>query len=124
MDDQKHVELQLAKEVKLLTKEVTRLHDCEFLKVFAHPWKFMGFSFLKGLMIGLGTVLGATVLVAIVAFLLAQMRFVPIIGNFIEEVITHIETSGSPQIKAPTQSSFIQQYQQQKKVLEEGSSTM
>lgn len=118
------VELRLAKEVNLLTKEVTRLHDCEFLKVFKNPWKFIGFSFLKGLMLGLGTVLGATVLVAIVAYLLAQMRFVPIIGDFVEEVITHIETSGSPQIKAPTESNFIQQYQQQKKVLEEENSTM
>lgn len=117
MDDQKHVELQLAKEVKLLTKEVTRLHDCEFLKVFKNPWKFIGFSFMKGLVIGLGTVLGATVLVAIAAYLLAQIRFVPIIGDFVEQIITHIESSGATEIKTTIQESFVQQYQNDKKFL-------
>ena len=81
----------LSKEVKSLTKEVRKLKDLEYLKVFKHPWKFMGFSLLKGMMVGLGSVLGASVLVAVGIYILAQISFVPIVGDFVQEVMNQIE---------------------------------
>lgn len=89
------IELQLAKEVRELTKEVNKLKDLEFIRVFKHPWKFMWFSFLKGLMVGFGTVLGASVLVGLFVYLLAQISFVPILGDFINDIMSQIQVETS-----------------------------
>ena len=51
----------------------------------------MWFSFLKGLMIGFGSVLGASVLVGIFIYILAQIRLVPILGDLVEDVINQIQ---------------------------------
>ena len=53
--------------------------------------KFLWFSFLKGLMIGFGSILGASVLVGLFVYLLAQISFIPILGDFIEDIILQIE---------------------------------
>ena len=51
----------------------------------------MGLSFLKGLMIGFGSVLGASVLVAIFLYLIAQIQLVPILGDFVKDVIDEVQ---------------------------------
>lgn len=90
---QAEIEKELTKEVRKLSKEVKKLKNIEFMRVFKHPFKFMWFSFLKGLMVGFGSVLGASLLVGIFIYILAQISFVPIIGEFVEEVITTVTTS-------------------------------
>jgi hypothetical protein len=84
--------LALAKEVKDLAQEIGRLKKMDFMQVFNHPVKFLWYSFLKGLMVGLGSVLGASVLVAIVIYLLAQVRLVPILGDLVQDVINQIQS--------------------------------
>ena len=88
-------DIALAKEMKELTTEITRLKDMDFMQVFKHPWKFLWYSFLKGLMIGFGSVLGASVLVGLFIYLLAQVRLVPILGDFVQDVIDQIQTEQS-----------------------------
>lgn len=94
--------LALAREVKELTTEISRLKKMDFMQVFNHPIKFLFYSFLKGLMIGFGSVLGASVLVGIFIYLLAQIRLVPILGDFVQEVINQIQTEQSVQSPAKT----------------------
>ncbi len=89
-------EKELAKEIKTLTKEVKKLKDLEFLRVFKHPWKFLWFSFLKGLMVGFGSILGASVLVGFFVYLLAQISFIPILGDFIEDIILQVQFENKP----------------------------
>jgi len=83
----------LTKEIKELTKEVRKLKDLEFLRVFKHPWKFMGFSFLKGIMVGFGSILGATVLVALFIYILSKISLVPVIGDFVQDIIKEIQAN-------------------------------
>lgn len=87
------LEKELTKEVKALTKEVEKLKDLEFMRVFHHPAKFMWFSFLKGMMVGLGSVLGATVLVALLLFILSKISLVPVVGDFVKDIMQEIEIS-------------------------------
>jgi len=87
------VDKDLVKDLRLLTKEVKRLKSMEFIKVFKNPWKFMWFSFLKGLMIGLGTVLGASVLVGMLVWTLSKIKLVPIVGDFIQDVIVEVQSA-------------------------------
>lgn len=48
-------------------------------------------NFLGGLFWGFGTVLGATILVAIILFILSKLDTVPIIGDFISRILSQIE---------------------------------
>ena len=85
------LELELAREVKQLSKEINRMKSMEVIQVFKSPWKFLGFSLMKGLMIGLGSILGATLLLSGLVYLLSEMRFVPVVGDFVQDVIDRIE---------------------------------
>ncbi|OGE33638.1 hypothetical protein A3C59_00145 [Candidatus Daviesbacteria bacterium RIFCSPHIGHO2_02_FULL_36_13] len=44
-------------------------------------------NFLGGLAWGLGSVIGATVIVAILVGLLSAIDFIPFVGNFIEDIV-------------------------------------
>jgi uncharacterized membrane protein len=92
--------LALAKEVKALALEISRLKKMDFMQVFNHPVKFLFYSLLKGLMIGFGSVLGASVLVGIFIYVLAQIRLVPILGDFVQEIINQIQVEQS--VRAPS----------------------
>lgn len=99
---QKELTVNLAQDVKELTKEIQKLKNSEFLKVFAHPWKFMGFSLMKGMMVGLGSIIGATVLVGLLIYLLSKISLVPIIGDFVKDIMNQIQTESSGSTPAPT----------------------
>jgi hypothetical protein len=45
-------------------------------------WRLILFQFVRGLALGLGTVVGASILVSLIAYLLAQIDFLPIIGDW------------------------------------------
>jgi hypothetical protein len=85
------LELELSKEVKELTKEITKLKDLELIQVLKHPWRLMGLSLLKGIMVGFGSVLGATVLVALFVYILSQISLVPVVGDFVKDIIQEIQ---------------------------------
>ncbi|MDA1060359.1 MAG: DUF5665 domain-containing protein [bacterium] len=110
----------LAKELKEFSKEVRKLKNLDFLRVFTNPWKFMLFSFLKGLMVGFGSILGASVLVGAFVFLIAQVSFVPFLGDFVEDIIAQIQID---KVKDGTQPDIFDQYEETKNGLGEGSGT-
>lgn len=89
---QKHLgtETQLAKEVAKLAKIIERLEDQKPFDIMSRPRKFMWFSFLKGLMAGLGSVIGATLLVALLIYILKQIQLIPLVGDFIGNILEYI----------------------------------
>lgn len=88
---QTRLEKELALEMKELAIEMRKLKSMEFVKFYKKPWKFVWYSFIKGVMVGLGTVLGASVLVAIVLYLFAQFSHVPLIGKFFQGLANQIQ---------------------------------
>lgn len=54
-------------------------------------WRVYQINFVRGIFFGLGSVLGATVVVGVVLWLLSVFNNVPIIGNFFEQTQTTIE---------------------------------
>lgn len=73
----------LIKEVDTLSKEVQKLRDFELLQVYKHPWKLTLYSLWKGMMVGFGSAIGATVLVAILVYILSQFSTFPLIGDYL-----------------------------------------
>lgn len=85
MADKADPELTLTREVARVTKALNQLESQREWSAYAHPWKFLFFSFLNGLMVALGSTLG----LALVLYLLNLLGYLPIIG----EVFTFLRQS-------------------------------
>jgi len=83
----------LVKELNKLTKQVAHLQDTELIRVYKKPLKFLWFAFLKGLMIGFGSVLGASFLVGFFIYLVGQIQLVPVVGDFVKDVLDELDVA-------------------------------
>ncbi|MDP7151646.1 MAG: DUF5665 domain-containing protein [Paracoccaceae bacterium] len=79
--------------IEQLTDEVRKLNSHNFIRVQNSLWRVLGYQFLRGLAFGLGTVLGASVLVSLLVWWLSQFEFLPIIGEWAAELVKQIESS-------------------------------
>lgn len=61
-----------------------------YTKVHLSPLRLMRNNFLGGIAWGFGVVLGGTLVVAIVLFLLSKLDTVPLIGDFIGRIMDQI----------------------------------
>lgn len=69
-----------------LTDEVRRLNGHRFIKLHNSVARLVFFQFMRGLAFGLGSVVGATALVSLLAFWLSQIEFLPVIGNWATQI--------------------------------------
>lgn len=65
-----------------LAAEVERFNNHRFVAVQNSLWRLLMFQFLRGLAFGLGSVIGATILVSMIAWWLSQFEFLPLIGDW------------------------------------------
>lgn len=79
-----------------LTSELETLNKHRFIRINNSLWRLILLQFTRGLAFGLGSVLGASILVSILVWWLAQFEFIPIIGDFAKQLIDWID------IPAPT----------------------
>ncbi|WP_114286337.1 DUF5665 domain-containing protein [Candidatus Halocynthiibacter alkanivorans] len=77
-------------ELTALRKEMARLNNHRFVRIHNSTARLMGYQFLRGLAFGLGSVVGATILVSTVAYLLAQVDFIPILGDWAKQIAAEI----------------------------------
>ncbi|GAA6209241.1 hypothetical protein NBRC116601_25340 [Cognatishimia sp. WU-CL00825] len=76
-----------------LTVEVARLNDHRFIRVQNSYWRLVIFQFLRGLAFGLGSVIGATILVSLLAWWVSQFEFLPIVGDWASQIAKQIDLS-------------------------------
>lgn len=55
-------------------------------KGYFNKWRMYRFSFLKGIASGFGGVIGATIVVALVIWLLSFFESIPLIDRFVEQI--------------------------------------
>lgn len=91
MDKAEQTEESLSREMAALRHEVARLNQHRFVQVHNNMWRMIGFQFLRGLALGLGTVVGASILVSAIAFSLSQIDFIPIVGDWAAEIARQIQ---------------------------------
>ena len=75
-----------------LTKEVETLNQHRFIRVQNSVWRMVLYQLGRGLAFGLGSVLGATIVVSIVAWFISQIEFIPLIGEWASEILKQIDT--------------------------------
>lgn len=81
----------LKEEITALRTEVTRLNEHKFIRMLNSTPRMMWISFLRGLATGLGTVVGATLLVSIMLYFLSQIELIPIIGDWAKQIAEEIQ---------------------------------
>jgi len=77
--------------VRALTAELSKLNDHRFIKVQNSVWRLILFQFARGLAFGLGTLMGATVLVSLIAWWASQFSFIPILGDWMTQIVQQME---------------------------------
>ena len=75
-----------------LTNAIRDLLDHKLLRDYSSTWRILWLNFLRGLGFGLGSVIGATILVYLTIQILAQIEFIPILGEWAVQLIEQIET--------------------------------
>ncbi|MFZ8874666.1 MAG: DUF5665 domain-containing protein [Paracoccaceae bacterium] len=86
MDDEKAVQLRLAEAIETL-------NDHNLMRIYSSSRRIIWTNFLRGLAFGLGSVIGASILVYITVQILAQIEFIPILGDWALRLISEIEKS-------------------------------
>ena len=74
---------ELTEEIKKLNTVINRLYKKQ---------SFMR-SFVNGVFMGLGSVVGATLVVAVIVYLLNQVNLIPVIGNWLSQIISEALTN-------------------------------
>jgi len=72
--------------IERLTQEVERLNTHKFVRIHNSYWRLIAFQFSRGLAFGLGSILGATILVSLLGWWVSQFEFIPIIGEWAKQV--------------------------------------
>lgn len=78
--------------VERLTQEVERLNTHRFVTLHNSPWKLWMFQLVRGMAFGLGTVIGATLLVSLLAWWVSQFEFIPVIGEWLHQIVQEMES--------------------------------
>jgi hypothetical protein len=76
----------LEAEVRALREELTHLRQHRLVMLYQSVPRILLFRFAAGMAAGLGTVIGATVLLSIIIWALSQIEFVPIIGEWAAQI--------------------------------------
>jgi hypothetical protein len=82
-------------EIAALRREIERLNGNRFLRIQNSPARLLWYRFLSGLFTGLGTVIGATLLVSLVVYWLQGINWIPVIGDWAAEIASQIEENMS-----------------------------
>ncbi len=83
----------LTEEIRALRAELARLNAHRFVRIHNNMLRLLAFNFARGLAVGLGTVLGATVLLSVFVWSLSQIEFLPIIGDWAAQIAEQMRTS-------------------------------
>ncbi len=77
--------------IRHLTREVEKLNGHRFIAVQNSVPRLILFQFTRGLAFGLGSVLGASLLVSVLTWWLSQFEFLPIIGDWMAQLADEFE---------------------------------
>jgi hypothetical protein len=96
-EDEDRTNADLQGELRALQAELHRLNAHRFVRIHNSMWRLITFQFIRGLAFGLGSVIGATILVYVVVYSLSTIDFIPIVGEWANEIADMIKQNGTTQ---------------------------
>ena len=84
---------ELNEKLEKLSQDMERFNLAEYLELLNNPRRYMWINFVGGLFRGLGIALGATILGALVLYLLQRLVVLnlPVIGDSIAELVRIVQ---------------------------------
>ena len=79
------------KELQEIRDALVMLNNHKLVRNLNSTRRMIGLQFLRGVAFGLGSVIGATIVVSLLISFLAQIEFIPIIGEWAVEIIREIK---------------------------------
>ncbi|MBY4893391.1 DUF5665 domain-containing protein [Rhodobacteraceae bacterium N5(2021)] len=83
----------LEAEVRALREELSFLRRHRMFVIYQSVPRILFFRFAVGMAAGLGTVIGATVLLSVIIWALSQIEFLPIIGEWSAQIAQQIDAA-------------------------------
>ena len=83
----------LLHQAQCIYHEIGQINNHNLVKAYNSIPKLLWFHLLKGIAFGLGSVLGATVVLSMLVYILSQMEFIPIIGEWITAILEVVKQS-------------------------------
>ncbi len=77
--------------LKKIERALEHVNSHKLMEIYNSIPKLLFYQFMKGIVFGLGSVLGATIVVSILVYLLSQIEFVPIIGEWVKHISEEIQ---------------------------------
>lgn len=77
-------------EIAALRRELAKLNNHRFVRIHNSTRQLVWFQFIRGLAFGLGTVVGATILVSVIGYILSSINWIPILGEWAAQIADQI----------------------------------
>jgi hypothetical protein len=84
-------EKSLRESVTVLTKLVEELRSRRYLQRIDKPKRFLFYNFISGIVRGIGVALGASIVFALIIWILSKLQIVPVLGNWAIIILDYIE---------------------------------
>ncbi|MEM7208085.1 MAG: DUF5665 domain-containing protein [Pseudomonadota bacterium] len=82
----------LLSETKSVRAELEKINAHNLIRTYDSLPSLLFFMFLKGIAFGLGSVVGATIVVSVLVYILGQVQMMPIIGEWIRALLEIIQS--------------------------------
>lgn len=82
-------------ELNALHAELRLFNTHRFVRIHNSMWRLISFQFIRGLAFGLGSVIGATMLVSALVYIFSSFNFIPIIGEWGAQIADMISQNRS-----------------------------
>lgn len=76
---------------KQLGKLIQKILNSDYFNVIENYRRFLLMTLARGVLMGVGSVIGATVVIALLAWILSIFDTLPVIGNLIENINNNID---------------------------------
>jgi len=97
MADENGREEDIAHQLQALRSEVRRLNEQRFFQIESSMPQVALWSLVRGLAFGLGSVLGATILLSFLVRMLGSIDFIPVLGDWAGRLIEEIQIGAPPE---------------------------
>lgn len=76
-------------------EKIGRLLEGIVVSGYSSNWRFIMYSFFRGVLYGFGIVIGGTIVVALLIWILSQFNEVPVIGPVFDNILEIINTNST-----------------------------
>lgn len=85
------MEEEILTELRRVRIDLHNLRRAKLIRVYDSLPRFLFYNLLRGIAIGFGTVVGATILVSVFVYLLSGIEFIPLIGDWVGDIVQQVQ---------------------------------